>query len=379
MNTSPAQTLVSASPQTTAAQPAAAGEPTWNEAPVALLAQSLQASVSVDACGPVIELGADTWDERAGGVAVLAEYGLITVSGEAGATFLHGQLTQDVEHLRPGMAQWAGYCSAKGRLMATLRTWRAGDEVRLLLSRPLARPIAKRLSMFVLRAKAKVIDTSDASVVFGLIGEPAVRAAIASTTISPPAPEASVVDAGLELVGLPAMPHDETGALPRWLLIVPADQAASTWTRLSATASPISARAWRRSEVLAGVPRIVPGTSEHFVPQMVNFESVDGVSFTKGCYPGQEIVARSQYLGKLKRRMFLGTGHGDLPVPGQDVHTLIDGAEPCGEVVLAAPDGHGGYEVLFESQVEAAEQAGVRIGAHRLTLRPLPYPLRPVG
>jgi folate-binding protein YgfZ len=263
--------------------------------------------------------------------------------------------------------------------MATLRTWRAGDEVRLLLSRPLASSIAKRLSMFVLRAKAKVIDTSDASVVFGLIGEPAVRAAIASTTISPPAPEASVVDAGLELVGLPAMPHDETGALPRWLLIVPADQAASTWTRLSATASPISARAWRRSEVLAGVPRIVPGTSEHFVPQMVNFESVDGVSFTKGCYPGQEIVARSQYLGKLKRRMFLGSGHGDLPVPGQDVHTLIDGAEPCGEVVLAAPDGQGGFEVLFESQIDAVEQGGVRIGLHRLTLRPLPYPLRPVG
>ncbi len=137
---------------------------------------------------------------------------------------------------------------------------------------------------------------------------------------------------------------------PRWLLVVPAERAQAAWQAVTAVAEPIGTADWRRTEVLAGVPRIVPGTYEQFVPQMLNFESVDGVSFRKGCYPGQEIVARSQYLGKLKRRMFVGHGEGPEPAPGSDV-TPADGGEPCGQVVIAAPDPAGGFDLLFECPV----------------------------
>jgi len=374
MNPSPSTPAATASPVAT---PTA---PTWNDAAVQALADSLGTSARHDAYGPFLDLGSTGWDIRLGGVAVLPEFGLITVSGEAGAQFLHGQLTQDIEHLQAGQARWAGYCSPKGRLMASFRAWRGEDGVvRLALSRPLTASIARRLSMFVLRAKAKVTDTSDASVVFGLIGEAAARAAVQGTTVCVPMADAASVAAGIELIGLPPLPQDAGPELPRWLLVVPAAEAASTWSRLCAAVPALHANGWRRSEVLAGVARIVPATSEHFVPQMVNFESVDGVSFTKGCYPGQEVVARSQYLGKLKRRMFLASGSAELPLPAQDVHPLAEGSDPCGEVVLAAPDGRGGFDVLFESQLDAVEQAGVRIGSNALTLRPLPYPLRPAG
>jgi folate-binding Fe-S cluster repair protein YgfZ len=110
---------------------------------------------------------------------------------------------------------------------------------------------------------------------------------------------------------------------------------------------------------------------------MINFESVDGVNFRKGCYPGQEIVARSQYLGKLKRRMFLASGRGDVPEPGSDI-VADAGGEPCGQVVLAASDGAGGFDVLFESQLAAIEAGGVRAGSIPLTLGNLPYPLKAI-
>jgi hypothetical protein len=121
----------------------------------------------------------------------------------------------------------------------------------------------------------------------------------------------------------------------------------------------------------------VQGSYEQFVPQMINFESVDGVNFRKGCYPGQEIVARSQYLGKLKRRMFLASGRGDVPEPGSDI-VADAGGEPCGQVVLAASDGAGGFDVLFESQLAAIEAGGVRAGSIPLTLGNLPYPLKAI-
>jgi folate-binding protein YgfZ len=125
------------------------------------------------------------------------------------------------------------------------------------------------------------------------------------------------------------------------------------------------------------VPRVVAGTSELFVPQMVNFESVDGVNFRKGCYPGQEVVARSQYLGKLKRRMFAGHGDGVPPEPGADVVPAA-GGEPCGQVVLAAPDGAGGFDLLFESQTAAVEAGPVAVGGATLALRALPYALKAI-
>jgi folate-binding protein YgfZ len=228
--------------------------------------------------------------------------------------------------------------------LSTFRYWRDASSILMTVSRPLAQPLARRLSMYVLRTKAKVADSSDAQVLFGLCGEPAATAAARAFGLVLPSADAAASADGVHLVGLPPMPAD-AGApeRPRWLLAVPTAQAGSAWRAIVAVAAPVSGAAWRRTEVLAGIPRIVPGTSELFVPQMLNFESVDGVNFRKGCYPGQEIVARSQYLGKLKRRMFAAHGDGLLPEPGSDI-VPAGRTRRCGRFrpALRVPGGRGG-------------------------------------
>jgi folate-binding protein YgfZ len=350
-------------------------KPAWNADAIERFADAVGGSVLDDAWGPSIDVGSAMVAAEGAAVAPLSDLGVVTVSGPDGASFLHAQLTNDVEHLDAGLVRWGGYCTAKGRLLSTFRYWRGADAVLMAVSRPLAAPLARRLSMFVLRAKARVADASDDHVVFGLLGQAAGEAAAAAFGLG--VPDADGVSQGVDgaqLVGLPPMP--EAGR-PRWLLVVPAAQAATAWDALRTAASPISGAAWRRTEVLAGVPRIVADTAELFVPQMLNFESVDGVNFRKGCYPGQEIVARSLYLGKLKRRMFAAHGVGDVPAPAADVVPSA-GGEPCGQVVLAAPDGAGGFDVLFESQVAAVEAGPVAVSGITLAGRTLPYLLKTI-
>ncbi len=349
--------------------------PSWTADAVERLARDVGGTVRADAWGPAIAVGADALPDDGAFVAPLSDLGLLAVTGDEAAKFLHAQLTNDVEHLAPGTARWGGWCTAKGRLLSTFRYWRDAATILLAVSRPLAAPHARRLSMFVLRTKAKVADASDAYALFGLCGEPSARAAAAAFGLAVPGPDASASAEGAHLVGLPPLPG--AAPRPRWMLAVPSGAAAAAWTAVSAAAAPVSGAAWRRTEVLAGIPRIVPGTAELFVPQMLNFESVDGVNFRKGCYPGQEVVARSQYLGKLKRRMFVARGDGAPPEPGSDVVPAA-GGEPCGQVVLAAPDGAGGFDALFESQVAAVEAGPVLAGDRPLALGALPYPLKAI-
>ena len=352
---------------------------TWNTEAVQRFATAVGGDVSTDDYGPEIGFAALTSGvlPQAGFIAPLADFGRIEVSGAEGTKFLHGQLTQDIEHLAPGAARWAGYCSAKGRLLATLRCWRDDDAVQLLVSRPIAQALAKRLSMFVLRAKARVQDRSDDSVVFGLCGDRAGQAVAQAFSLTAPSAQAAHSLQGRHLVGLPELSIGDGPALPRWLLVVSQDEAQATWSMLADTLTAVDSATWRRTEVLCGIPRIVSATSERFVPQMINYESVDGVNFTKGCYPGQEVVARSQYLGKLKRRMYRGHLIGDEPQPGSDVLSGADG-QACGQIVLAAPDGIGGVDLLFESQTDAVLAGGLRTHSAEISLRELPYLLKSI-
>lgn len=348
----------------------------WNTLAVERLAQDTGGTVRVDACGPGIDVGATSLPDG-DVIAPLSDLGLIGASGEAAAAFLHGQLTNDVEHLLPGQARWAGYCTAKGRLLATTRYWRDEQTIWMTSARPLSQSLTKRLSMYVMRAKAKLVDHSDDCAVFGLCGQAV--AALAARTMNLPLPEVDGASsgAGAHLVGLPGLAQADGTLRARWLLVVAADQAGQTWQTLKTLAMPVASEVWRRTEVLCGIPRIVPGSYEQFVPQMINFESVDGVNFRKGCYPGQEIVARSQYLGKLKRRMFLATGQGTTPEPGSDIMPA-SGGEPCGQVVLAASNGTGGFDLLFESQLAAIDAGSVLAGSIPLVLGSLPYPLKAI-
>ncbi len=291
----------------------------------------------------------------------LDDWGLIRVQGPDAATFLHSQLTQDIQGLGAGQARLAGYCSAKGRLLASFIAWRPEPEtVFLACSADLLPQTLKRLSMFVLRAKAKLSDATAELPVHGLAG----AAALSALGAGAPAAPWQVATAGAaQVLRLP-----DVDGTPRLLWCGPTGDAPALPT--------LDAGAWALLDVLSGVPRITAATVEQFVPQMVNLEALDGVNFRKGCYPGQEVVARSQYRGTLKRRTFLFDS--DAPArPGQEVFHSEDPSQPAGMVVNAASSG-GRHVLLAEVKLGALDDGSLRLGAAdgaSLRRQPLPYPL----
>jgi folate-binding protein YgfZ len=257
-------------------------------------------------------------------VARIDTLGVLCAQGRDAATFLHGQFTQDVSGLSPGTARLAGYCSAKGRLLATFLLLRpAPDTVLALCSADVLAPTLKRLSMFVLRAQCKLTDASAEWSLWGtrgarLVGQPANAGA---WTVSPlPAP-----DEGWTV----AVPSAD--GVPRSLVLAaPGERPAAL-----AGAAEATSEDWAWDDIHAGLPRVTAATVEQFVPQMVNLELVGGVNFQKGCYPGQEVVARSQYRGTLKRRMALFTTSAPVSA-GVELFHDSDTAQPSGLVVNAA-------------------------------------------
>lgn len=295
------------------------------------------------------------------GVARLTHLGVIEVSGEDAAKFLHGQLTQDVALMGPSEARLAAFCSAKGRMLASFVMTRQGPQgVRLVCQRDLLAPTLKRLSMFVLRAKAQLRDASDDLAVYGLAGD-------ALQALAPDWPAgATKLDLGAAtLARLPA-----AGGVTRALWVGPASEPAPAGATLSADL-------WVWGEVLSGVAPVSAATVEAFVPQMLNYESVGGVNFKKGCYPGQEVVARSQFRGTLKRRGFIL--HGEVAMAaGQPVFAAADASQPAGTIALAAPSPLGGFDAIASLQVAATEGKPLHLDAAdgpALALRPLPYAL----
>lgn len=242
----------------------------------------------------------------------LSRYGLLSVTGAEARAFLHAQLTNDIEHLSPQRAVLAGWCSAKGRLLASFLVIPAPDGFLLQVARDLAAPVAKRLSMFVLRAKVKVTDVSETWAQFGVWDAERAQPEVQW------AGNRSSVRVGerryLELV--PENERDEEAN---------ADEAQ-----------------WALQEIRAGRPLISAATQDQFVPQMVNFEQIGGVDFKKGCYPGQEIVARAQYRGQVKRRMVRAHAPAGVQLaPGQEFNggTVVDvaPAENGSELLAVMP------------------------------------------
>lgn len=306
-----------------------------------------------------------------GFVAQVSDQGLIAFTGEESASFLHNQLTNDVEHLGPGEVRLAGYCSPKGRMLASFLMWRNEESIFLQLPRAIQPAVQKRLQMFILRAKTKPADVSEQFVTLGIGGGNA-EAVLQTWFDVLPAKPFTKIDHPL---GTLLRVADAFGA-PRFLWLASAQTAAVAAPVLNERLLAGGDETWRLSEIHAGVPQIGTGTQEQFVPQMVNFELLGGVNFKKGCYPGQEIVARSQYLGKLKRRTALAT-IGDLSVaPGAEVYAPADPEQPCGMVVNTARNGAGGVDALVEMKLEALEAGDVRFGSATgpaLQFKPLPY------
>ena len=301
-------------------------------------------------------------------VADLSQLGVIAFRGEDTATFLQGQLTNDVRALHADSAQWNGYCSPKGRLLGNFLMWRHGEDFYLQLSGDILPGVQKRLSMFIMRAKVQARDASDETVRLVVAGKQALAAVTAAMGCVPDAPMHSVAsESGLVI---------RVGS-DKFVLSVAPERATAVWQTLRESASPVGAPVWDWLRLNAGIPMIVAATQEQFVPQMVNLEVIGGVSFQKGCYPGQEIVARSQYLGKLKRRMFLA--HVDAEAaPGDHLYSSDLKGQTTGTVVNAAPAPTGGFDVLAVAQVESANTQTLHLktpdGA-ALALKPLPYAL----
>jgi len=318
-------------------------------------------------------------DLALGFAAPITGLGLIALDGEESASFLHGQLTNDVEHLGLGEARLAGYCSPKGRLLASFLMWRNEQTIYLQLPRDIQPPVQKRLQMFVLRAKTKLSDATANTaneVVIGLGGAQA-EAVLQTWFDALPARPYSKLDHPL---GTLVRVADAFGA-PRYQWLMSSETAQTVWPEIADKLNVGRSQAWELSEIHAGVPQIAKATQEQFVPQMVNFELLGGVNFKKGCYPGQEIVARSQYLGKLKRRTTLVTIADPLAAAGMEVFATADPEQPCGMIVNATANGAGGVDALVEMKLAAIEAASVRIGSAdgvALQFHAMPYVLDPL-
>jgi tRNA-modifying protein YgfZ len=295
------------------------------------------------------------------GVAALPHLGVIRVEGEDAARFLQGQLTQDFVLLDTSQARLAAFCSAKGRMQASFIGFKRGPtEILLVCSRDILSATLKRLSMFVLRAKARL---NDASAEFQLLG-------IAGDALESIAEEGHSVLGKADFNDVNLIWLHPAGTQPRALWIAP--------TGVPRPRGPVlETELWHWGDVRSGVATVTGPIVDAFVPQMLNYESVGGVNFKKGCYPGQEVVARSQFRGILKRRAYLA--HGEAPMQaGQEVFAASDAEQPCGLVAQSAPAPSGGCDAIVSLQVSAADKGDLHLGSAQgplLTLLPLPYAL----
>ncbi len=300
----------------------------------------------------------NTPDAIDGGVA-LSHWGVIRAQGADATKFLQSQLTSDVAGLTPTQFELSGFCSAKGRLQASFLVWRpADDDVYLACAASVLEATLKRLSMFVLRAQCRLSDATAQTALHGLVG------ATASASAAELEPWQLRQDGARRILRLP-----DAAGLVRCIAADGAGGAGET------SAASIDLETWRWLELQSGVPLIEAATVDRFVPQMLNFELLRGVDFHKGCYPGQEVVARSQYRGTIKRRTLLFDSHG-AAAAGQEVYNSLEPAQPAGIVVNAARKPGGGWSALIEVKWAALEAGSLHLGSTEgaaLERRELPY------
>ena len=311
----------------------------------------------------------------------LSDQGLIVARGPDSASFLQGQLTCDVRKATPAHSVLGAYCTPKGRVLACGRLFQRDDAYWLTLPEALTAPTLARLAKYLLRANTRLECASAKLTRLGLLGNRAQSwlAEQVSSAILELTDEAVLTVQDLTVIRWP-------GLVPRFALYGSASSLASLWQRGTGaqTITPVTAELWRLLDIEAGIPAVYPATVEAFVPQMLNLHLLGGISFQKGCYTGQEIVARTQYLGKLKRRMYRARlDHPTPPRPGEGLFSPEAGpSQNPGQVVDAAPHPDGGYALLVVALIDYAESGTLRLGAAdgpALRLESLPYAVTPAG
>ncbi len=302
----------------------------------------------------------------------LSHYGLISVHGDDAESFLQGQVTNDVRKVDDRHSQFNGLCNPKGRLLASFRVFHRGDSYYLCLPMDLIEDVIKRLRMFVLRSKVTLEEASDTFIHLGVSGDAAEQELRKYAGPLPDDLHAVVQDKDQAIIRVP-------GIHPSFEVFTTLEHAKQLWNNLNVQSAPIGSVAWRLLDIQAGIPMISPETRQAFVPQMANLHLIDGVSFKKGCYTGQEIIARMQYLGKLKRRMYIARVDSESePRAGDEVFAGNDERESIGKLVSSAPHPDGGYALLAVLQIASVDsQADLRLGSitgPAIELHPLPYP-----
>ena len=298
----------------------------------------------------------------------LGQFGLLAFTGEDAREFLHRQLSCDVEGLADDAGAYGAYCTPKGRVLANFLLWRERDAFCMLLPRSVVPGIQKRLQMYVLRSKVTLAERTDDLVVLGVSG-PAAADAVANLAGTPPGGPIGVARRdGVTAISL---------AAARYLVTTPSASVPQVWDQLAGALRPVGAMCWDWLEISNGLPWITAATQDQFVPQMANLELLGGVSFRKGCYPGQEIVARTQHLGRPKRRLYLAHVRAErIPAPSQPLYSSGLGDQAAGTVVNAAPAPGGGFDLLAVVQTASVAGDRVHLGSRsgaELHFRDLPY------
>lgn len=281
----------------------------------------------------------------------LASFGLIEVSGTDARSFLHNQLSNDLLHLAPNQAQWTAYCSPKGRMLAGFLAWSAApDRIYLACDRGLVPGLVKRLRMFVLRAKVVVDDASERFEFNGASGGTGDHVPF----------QLALMDDAMH-IALPAVDGQK-----RVLIVAPA---------LATTPPSDDETAWKAMMIAAGEVWLTPATQDQFVPQMVNFDAIGGISFTKGCYPGQEVVARAHYRGAVKRRMYPARVSG-VASAGQPLFSGGAESAECGMIANATVLTDGTSTVLAVLPIQSRLEANIHLATAEgpvLAFLDLPY------
>lgn len=287
----------------------------------------------------------------------LSDITVIAAHGRDVQSFLQGQFSNDITNVSASRSQLSSYCTPKGRMLANFRLFARDDGVYIALPAALSETFLQRLRMFVLMADVTLEDVSENFIHLGVSGPDAASELEAILGQVPQSVDDALTLDGCTLIRTPGM-H------PRFEIFGTLECMQKLWEALNVRCAPIGQPAWGLLRVMAGVPMIQPGTSEAFVPQMANMELVNGVNFKKGCYPGQEVVARMQYLGKLKRRMYLGRiAVEPPPEPGTELFSAERPDQGVGRIVEAYPHPDGGCMALAVTQIESMRQGEVRLGA----------------
>lgn len=312
------------------------------------------------------------------GLCQLTPFALISVSGADATNFLHSQFTNDIKALPQNRACLAGYCSNKGRLLASLLVWKSTsseeDSIFLEVPAELQESLQKRLQIFVMRSKVKLNHVTESHAILGILGEAAAQALVKWFPTLPTSPyELIQNDAGI-LIRL-----TDAEKITRYQWIMSKSFFEQIWPVLSTSDNKLPvlpSHVWSLSEIHAGIPHISLATQEKFVPQMINYELIGGINFKKGCYPGQEIVARTHYLGKQKRRMVLAQIDNAAVQSGMEVFASNDPDQPCGMVVNAQANESGGSDCLIEIKTAYLSDAVVQLNTGEICRwLPMPYPL----